>query len=201
MLPASHKTKWQRPSDPPVIRDFVNFSLLPGCSHADVVQEIAKQCDWRVESMPDELKEKSLTRGRVYFGSAAETLDRIVGNYPNLYWNLSDGVLRFDVRDGRIDLSPFDEMAGRLMREAQRAANGRILRSEYLRITTELEGFKPRDCLEGRDRRALAVWNQTHPRVALHSLSEAYRHPRFHRAVLRRFNRAEAKYRKAHAEE
>jgi hypothetical protein len=196
------RNEWQRPAEPDVIRDFVNFSLPAGCTHADVIQETAKHLGWRVQSLPESLNHKPLFRGRgrVVFGSASKVLDEIVAEEKSLYWNLSDGVLRFEVRDTRIDLSPFDELAGRLMHSAKRGDNGRILPDEYLRITSELVGFRPTDFLEGRDRKSLATWNQTHPRAALHAFSDAYKNLRFRRAVLRRFKRAEAKYRKAHYE-
>jgi hypothetical protein len=192
------KVTWRRAAEQPVIRDFVNFSIAEPCTYADVIQKIANALKWRVESMPDQLRGADLFRGYVVFGSAAHYLDRITAEHDNLYWTFSDGTLRFDVRAARIELSRFDELAGRLMHRAQREANGRILSDEYLRITSDLVDFKPTDFLEGTDRKNLATWNQTNPRSALHTFSKAYKDPRFRRAVLRRLNRAEAKYRKAH---
>ena len=97
-------------------------------------------------------------------------------------------------------LSSFDELAGRLMRDAPRGANRHISEEEYLRIMAALKGFKPIDYLEGKARRTLAAWNQIHHRNAVHSFLEAYKHNDFHQPVLVRLKRAEAKYRKAHPE-
>ena len=167
-----------------------------------MIQKTAKELGWRVDSLPERLSQALNPRGRTVVGSARKVLDGIVGEHENLYWTLLDGVLRFEVRSARIHLSEFDELAGRLMSEAQRGGGGRIPADEYRRMALAIDAgrFKPVDCLEGLDRDALARWNQTRPRVALHTFSDAYRHPRFHRAVLRRLNRAEEKYRKAHLE-
>jgi hypothetical protein len=154
------------------------------------------------------------------FGSAHEYLNQIAANYENLYWNFSDGVLRFDVKNARIALSEFDELAGLLMRDARRGANGRILPDEYRRIAGDLdEGhFKPMGSLEGLHRKALGVWNRKHPRNAIHTFSKALEcredlqlrdwdrdSERFitqelplRRAVLKRLNRALEKWNKAH---
>jgi hypothetical protein len=169
------KTKWHRPPGAPLIRDFVTFSMPAGCTHADVIQKIADQLGWRVASLPDQLRRNPIPRGRSVFGSAREVLNQIVANYENLHWTVSDGALRFDVREARIDLSAFDELAGRLMDEARRAPNGRILPDEYRRIAAVLDkqGFKPTQWLEGRDRVALKQWNQKHPPDAIHTFSKA----------------------------
>jgi hypothetical protein len=199
------KTKWQRPPEPPFIRDFVNLSIAGPHTHADVIQKIAAQFGWRVESLPEPLTLHTSICGRTVFGSARAYLNEIVMNYENLFWTLSDRVLRFDVRDARIDLSPFDELAGRLMRDAPRGAKGRISRDEYRRIAADLKGFEPKDCLEGQDGKALAEWNQKHPREAFHTFSAIFfsnpdvaAHRRFRRAMLKRLSRAQEKWKKAH---
>ncbi len=180
MAQAKARMIWRRPPEPPVFRNLVNISMSTG-TYGDVIQETAKQRGWRVEweSAPDELRQTPLShRGFAFFGEDVLILDRIAAEHKNLYWTVSDGVLRFDVRDARMNLSPFDELAGRLMHGAKRGPNGRILPEEYRRIATELDnrGFKPKDCLERRDRKALADWNKTHPRTAIHTFPEALEH-------------------------
>jgi hypothetical protein len=190
---STSRKQWRRPPEPPVIRDFVNFSLPAECTYADVIQKIADQCNLRVESLPEQLTRKIL-RSYVVFGSAREYLYRIVGQpeNKNMGWTVEDGALQFG--DARTKLSRFDELVGRLACAAQRTGKGWILPSEYSRIAAEVDrrGLRPREYVPG-----LADWNQKHPRVALHTFSAALAHRReFRRAVLLRFKRAEAKYRK-----
>ena len=195
------KTKWNR-LELPLDRDFVDFTVPGPCSHADVIHQIAKQREWRVEVLPDQLTERRLIRGRTVFGSARTVLNQITANYEDLWWTLSAGVLRFETRDTRVELSLFDEKAGRLMQGARRSANGRILPKEYLRVARMLDeqGLKPIDWLEGQSRKALAEWNQRHPRVAIRTFSEAYKRPLFRRAVARMLSRCKTKLREAHSE-
>ncbi len=120
------------------------------------------------------------------------------GRWPKLY---SDKPVK---RAGK-PLSPFDELAGRLMAEARprRGANGRLADAEYAAIAVELDkDFVLKDELEESFRKALAKWNQEHPRKAIKSFNAAVASsvrlpvgtPR--RGVQRIFNRAEAKWNK-----
>jgi hypothetical protein len=198
---AKTRTNWLRGANLPEVRDFVSFSMPAGSTHAQTIQRLAKETGHRIEGLlPQTLNHMTYLREKKIFGSATPAVMQILDNHSNLSWSESNGGWRFEVRHATIDLSRFDEAAGRLMCDVKRGANGRIPRDEYLRLTAQLEAFKPTDWLEGRKRKALALWNQTHPRNALNTFSEACKDPRFHRAVLRRFNRAEAQYRKAHPE-
>jgi hypothetical protein len=101
-------------------------------------------------------------------------------------------------------LSPFDELAGRLMAEARpRRINRRLADAEYLAITTELDkaGFDPRKELQASFRKALKEWNGKNPRVAIKTFNAAFASrkqlstgttPR--RGVQIRLDRAEAKW-------
>lgn len=88
------------PSDrtPRGVASLLNFVLPSGVSHAEVVQEIAKQLHWRLDDpLPESLKELSLLRGRTVFGNAERVLDGIAETH-DLRWVAKDGVLRFTAR-------------------------------------------------------------------------------------------------------
>lgn len=98
--------KWRRGAEPPVTPDFVNFSLPPNSSGADLIQEIAKQLGWSIERLPEQFKELSYIRGRTVFGSARDVLDEIAAQYPNMYWAANDGILRFAALNTPVEQSP-----------------------------------------------------------------------------------------------
>jgi len=80
---------------PREISSLVNFSLPAGSTHAELIQEIAKQLDWRVENpLPEHLREFSFPRGRTVFDPADKVLNDIVETH-GLYWIVEDGALRF----------------------------------------------------------------------------------------------------------
>jgi hypothetical protein len=89
--------EWRRGAEPPVITDFVNFSLPAGWTHAELIQEIAKRLRWRVEPLPEQLGQVSFHRGCSVFDGGKEILDKIAAEYENLYWTEKDGALRFAV--------------------------------------------------------------------------------------------------------
>jgi hypothetical protein len=80
-----------------------------------------------------------------------------------------------------LSISPFDELAGRLMSEAKRENNGRLLDGEFSRIGAEIDaaGFKLIDesgGLEGKSRDGLARWNKANSGKAIHTYAEALQH-------------------------
>jgi predicted DNA-binding protein (UPF0251 family) len=96
------KTKFRRGTEPPVIPDFVTFSIAAPCTDADIVLEIVKQLNLRIDGpLPETLRGLSHPRGCVIFGPASAVLDRITMNpkHGNIGWDQKalqdEGVLRF----------------------------------------------------------------------------------------------------------
>jgi hypothetical protein len=136
----------------------------------------------------------------------SNALDRIARQQAKMLRAVDEGRWPFKLysdkpvkRAGK-PLSPFDELAGKLMAEARprRGANGRLADAEYAAIAVGLDnaGFKPLDHVEGVFRKQLAEWNQKHPRTAIHTFTKAFAHSQHRRGVHKLLNRAEAKWRK-----
>jgi hypothetical protein len=204
-------TKWLYGTPLPVIRDLVNFAMPPGSTHADTIQRLAEETNHLIEgTLPETMHRIAYPRGKTIFDSATDAVMQILENHPDVGWNRSNGLWRFETRDARIHLSVFDEPAGRLVLDAPRGANGRILLDGYRQIARSLDklGLKPRDWVEGwdeeyPDRKALAVWNQKHPREALDAFCKivdrrGVKRGQFWKALRRRLHRAKAKYVEAH---
>jgi hypothetical protein len=125
----------------------------------------------------------------------------MTADHENLYWTLSDGVLRFEVRE-RGNLSPSVELAGRLWREASRVDSGRVSDVALEGIVAKIDGqgFKPTKELEGKDRENVARYNQTHIGQAIKTFANAIRRKKeltvtfekrdakTNEAIVRRFN-------------
>jgi hypothetical protein len=77
-----------------VAQDLVNFSLPQGSTYADQIQEIAKQLNWHIEPLPDDLRKSPFPRGRTVFGAADKVLGEIAESH-GLKWIVERGVLRF----------------------------------------------------------------------------------------------------------
>jgi hypothetical protein len=198
--------------------------MPPGSTHADTIKRLAEETErkHRIQgTLPETLNQIGYPRGKTIWGSATSAVMEILDNHPNVGWNQSGDSWRFEVIDVHVQLSGFDERAGRLIHGAKCGPGRRILPGEYRRIATALDnkGFKPKDWLEGRDREALAGWNQKHPREAFHTFSSALeqnkvrrwievsgvrpksRELSLRRAVLKRFYRALDNYRAALAKQ
>jgi len=129
-----------------------------------------------------------------------------------LSFGFTDGVLRFELRDMNQNLSPFDELVGRMSAEGKSR--------EEVAAELDNQGFKPIDYLEKPDRELLRRWNQERPRKAIHTFSGAVQQREPLRwsgndrtdgevkvrklplrgAVLKRLRRATAKWNKSHPE-
>jgi hypothetical protein len=204
MANARQSKRWQRGISTHFdSRDFVNFSLPAGSSHADEVRAIAEQLSIRVDSLPPELDIVKMSRGSTVFGSASKRLNIITANYKNLYWSISDGVLRLAfIRDVTHYLSDFDTLAGRLMLQARPEPNSRLSQDQWLAIAQELDKrkFAPLDYLEPTQRKVLTDYNKGDHRIHIHSWATAFNlHGRdgakIARAVKQRLNRACERYR------
>ncbi|MGB8478659.1 MAG: hypothetical protein WCE63_07440 [Acidobacteriaceae bacterium] len=147
-----------------------------------------------------------------------DALDRIARQQAKMLRAVDEGRWPFKlysdkpVKRAVKPLSPFDELAGRLMAEARpkRGANGWLADAEYLAITVELDkaGFDPRKELAKPFTLNLKKWNTANPRIAIKTFSAAFAslrqlsvgtppvivgRPR--RAVQKRLDYAEAKWR------
>lgn len=217
------KPKWRRGDGEPSASKIVTFTMVAPFSMVDVIQEIAIQLrvHLELESVPDQFKRMGYPRDTAVSDSAQLILDNICANYrKRLHWCIADRVLKFAViSNGGETLSPFDDLAGRLMHDARRKPNGRILPEEYPKIAAELDkaDFTPLRYLEGRYRDDLRDWNRTYHRRAIPTFSEALKHKdlrwerdfdresghfidrklELRRAVLKRFSRALEKWNKA----
>jgi hypothetical protein len=194
----------------PIMRDFVSFSIPGPCTRAQAVRKVAEQCGWRLAPLPEEFKRKRHIRGIAVFEPAGEYLDRITLEHENLCWDVSGGVLRFEMG------SPsFSGLLGRLTHEARERNNGRLPDADKHRIAAELDarGFPYLEQFRMGTRRRFrenqALYNQTNHKKPILTFAQALNtrwaymssgqrfSPR--RAVLRRFYDAERKYTKAPA--
>jgi hypothetical protein len=64
----------------------VSFSIPAPHTHGDIIREIARQAQIPIDSLADELRHFTFSRGRTFFGYAGDEIDQIVGNYPNMRW-------------------------------------------------------------------------------------------------------------------
>jgi len=97
-------------------------------------------------------------------------------------------------------LSTFEATVGRLMVQARRECPTKHLpRTEILKIAALLDdkSLPVRDNLERQASRSMAEYNKHHSAAAIKSWKTALGHPKFRRAVRKRFSRAEEKYKKA----
>jgi hypothetical protein len=182
-----------------IINNFVSCSIVGPITHRDVTLEIARQSHKAipVASLPDSLN--ALLRGYVAYGLPGNYFDRIAKNYQGMHWWMSESGLNMEILVSANDeISPFDDLAGKLMNEAwlQRLPNGRLLTSHYVKIFAELDlaRFRPLDFLTGEFRKKLANWNQKNPNQAIHSFTRLFNSkqalPR--RGILKRLNRAKS---------
>jgi hypothetical protein len=121
-----------------------------------------------------------------------------------LEWWISDQGLNVGPeRKPEARLSPFDQMAGKLMSEARSRKKGKYLAHvEYENIAGRLDEaeFKLLDHIVGEAREQLAKWNQRNPRKAIKTFCGAIpkAHPRglegLRRAVLKRLYQAAEKF-------
>jgi hypothetical protein len=97
-------------------------------------------------------------------------------------------------------LSTFEATVGKLMVHARRGCPTKYLpQTEIVRIAELLDnkGIPVRSNLERGAARTMAEYNQHYPRAPIKSWRNALDHPKFRRAVRKRFSRAEDKYKKA----
>ncbi len=181
--------------------NYASLTVPAPCTHRTIAEEIATQAQIPIpiERLSDELDGTEFPRGRAISGRPGDEFDTIALNYPNLQWWVSDSGLNMEViHTLPLALSDFDQFVGKLMFEAGglRLSSGRLPKPEYVRIADQIDaaGFRPIDHLEGRDRKRLAEGNKKYSRIAIHTFRQAYQHPNFRRAVLRRLSRAKQKW-------
>ena len=107
---------------------------------------------------------------------------------------------RFSPMYSSVPLSEFETMVGKLMVQARRECPTKYLpQTEILRIAALLDhkDLPVRSNLEREAARMMAEYNKQHPTGAIKSWRTALGHPKFRRAVRKRFSRAEEKYKKA----
>lgn len=190
-----------------IVQNLISCSVAAPCTHGDVIEQIAEKSAERIpiESLSSDLRNIVFPRGRVIFGFPGDYFDQIARNYRDMWWWVSERGLKMAmIAVVDVSLSRFDELAGKLMHEAesQRLSNGRLPLAAYASIAALLDqsGFRPAKHLEGKVRKELADWNQKHPRGAIHTFNRALKLPWLRTAVKRRLYRAASKFKKAHPE-
>jgi len=106
---------------------------------------------------------------------------------------------RFPPMRSSTPLSEFEATVGKLMVEARKECQTKCLpKTEILKIAALLDdkGVPVRSNLERDAAGTMADYNQKHPTAPIKSWRNALGHPKFRRAVRKRFSRAEDKYRK-----
>jgi hypothetical protein len=96
--------------------------------------------------------------------------------------------------------SPFEATVGKLMVQARGTCVTKYLpQTEIMTVAALLddENLPVRSNLEREAARSMAEHNKQHPTAAIKSWKAALSHPKFRRAVRKRFSRAEEKYKKA----
>jgi hypothetical protein len=115
--------------------NFISRSISANTSDRLIVEEVANHST-RVVPIGDlssRLNETCHPRGMAFFGSPGDYFDSVAGRH-NLRWWMSKAGLNIGLcADTVSGLNRFDEIAGKLMSEARRHANGRLMRSEYTR--------------------------------------------------------------------
>lgn len=144
-----------------------------------------------------------------------DALDRIARQQAKMLRAVDEGRWPFKlysdkpVKRAVKPLSPFDELAGRLMAEARpRRIKGRLAVAEYVAIGDILDKhFKLGSVFRkgSATRKELAMWNKTHPQKAIKSFSAALASEeklpsgtRPRRTVQRWLDRAETKWEECH---
>lgn len=191
-----------------ILNNTVSFSLPGPRTHRALVEQIAKQSATpiAIESLSEDLNQVVLPRGRTVSGFSGNYLDQIARHHKLTWWISKNGLNIQRTDDAALNISAFDEQAGRSMWEARsrRLSNGYLSSGDYVTVVTDLAaaGFTLRDGLEGRCRKRLVDWNQKNPRNAVKTLKRAIdsRIPWLHRGLKKRLYRAVEKYRKAHPE-
>jgi len=107
-------------------------------------------------------------------------------NYHNMRWWITDkGLNMGGVVPDRVQLSPFDELAGKLT-----LANwkGRLSKDAFLEIAKELDkaGFCLKDELQPAQWTVIAQHNQKYSKNAIRTFDQAARNPRFTRYIRKR---------------
>jgi len=188
-----------------IVNNFISCSVSAPCTHSDVIEQIAKNAATPIpiESLPDDLTNNVFSRGQAIFGFPGDYFDQIARNYKNMWWSISGRGLKMTTMPTReVHIPPFDQLAGKLMRQAQaqQLSNGHLAPAAYMSIGAILDkgGFKPVNHLEGMVRENLAMWNKRHPLRAIHTFDQAMKLPWLRRGVKKRLYRAAAKFNKAH---
>jgi hypothetical protein len=175
--------------------------LPPGSTVRDVVLGIANSASHPipVESLCDELLIFSFPRGATFFGYAGDLLDKIADGYDDMYWWISDTGLNMRVLSpGVLELSAFDELAGRLT--AQHWKDRRLSQDALHEIAQALDkaSFALKDELQPTQWRPIAQHNQKFALDAIKTFEEAVRRPMFVRSIRKRLYLARERFKKAH---
>ena len=100
-----------------LINSFVNLSIPRGCTHRDVVEQIAERSRIPVESLSDELSQTADPGSQAIFGFAGDEFDRIADNYDNMEWWVSDAGLNMAIASPANtgpSIPTLDELFGRV---------------------------------------------------------------------------------------
>lgn len=204
---------WMRGQQFSPIEDFVSFQLPSTATYGQLVEEIARRLKWRVVNVPADwakwpiddrlrldwagMRNDDGTWSLTIHASARQVLELITALAKNLEFKLTGSTLRFRVPETEQpqELS-FNSLAGQLWDNAPRGANGRISAAERLKVAARLDeaGFKPLDYLWGQERTDLDLLNRNR-----NTFSFVANHPKFRRAVTKRWDYARSQHLKRKA--
>src|ERR1700733_13541242 len=117
----------------------VSISVPGPCTHHDVVEAIAScaAIPIDIESLCTSLRGTESVRGVVCFGYVGKLLDQIAANFTNMRWWISAKGLNMATVLPAPLLSPFDELAGKLMIDSW---NGGLSENALWSIAKKLDG-------------------------------------------------------------
>lgn len=212
-MATSKSTGWSRGELPFIqvgegVADYISFAMKCPCTFADVIREIARIRNLRVEGLPPEWESidipgqlRSEWNGLVH-GSAREKVKTLTGFFPSVQWRITRGVLQFgSVGNAGKPLSKFDKIAGPKMDEIK---SGRLTSAQWEKIGLALDArnFKPVDSIEPsylKKLEALYQGQDNIPRTFQEALAPGRDNTLLRRAAKQRIHRAKKRWEEHHA--
>jgi hypothetical protein len=185
-----------------ILNNHASTTIQSGYNHFELIQHLVAACQKPIpiESLSPSLNDDSRSpRGRVIFMFPGTLIDQIAYQYQLVWWISARGLNLQRIEKMTRNLCSFDLFVGQFVAD-QRKSAGDSSRRFLGGILPELvgaldeENFKIGENLEQASRRALADWNQRHPRTAIHSFTNSLGYSWLRRGVTRRIYRAVEKY-------
>lgn len=185
-----------------LLDSFVSSSVPALSTYRDLVEKMVRQSTKPIPiaSLPCDLSQKKLIRGKVVFGLIGDEIDKIALAFDNVRWWISKEGLNMALVPPEVaKLSQFDELVGKLYCEA--SEDGELSKEVLLTISNEIDaaGFRLNELLQPAQKRAIAEYNQKNARQPIQTFKQACLHRVSRRAVRRRMYLAREKYIKANS--